>query len=139
MSGHFFFKDRWLGFDDGIYAALRCLEIIGQNKNAFNNLKYEFITPEIRITCDEKKKFGIIEDIKRQLKEEKAEIIEVDGVRVTSDSGWWILRASNTQNALSLRIEANSDADMQKLKKKISNYLADEIENIDEILKNEGV
>ncbi|MDR2780988.1 MAG: phosphomannomutase/phosphoglucomutase [Holosporaceae bacterium] len=138
MSGHFFFKDRWLGFDDGIYAALRCLEIVGKNKGAFNNLEHGFITPEIRITCDESRKFKIIEDVKRKLKREGANLIEIDGARVTSDQGWWILRASNTQNALSLRIEANSADDMIKLKEKIHHYLVNEIKNIGEILKNEN-
>jgi phosphomannomutase len=138
MSGHFFFKDRWLGFDDGIYAALRCLEIVGKNKDAFNNLQYGFVTPEIRVICDENRKFGIIDDVKQQLKNENADITETDGVRVTSEEGWWLLRGSNTQNALSLRIEASSEENMQKLKKKIGNYLADDIKNIEEILKNEN-
>ncbi|MDR1235894.1 MAG: phosphomannomutase/phosphoglucomutase [Holosporaceae bacterium] len=138
MSGHFFFKDRWLGFDDGIYAALRCLEIVGKNKDAFNNLQYGFVTPEIRITCDEKRKFGIIDDVKQQLKRENADVTETDGVRVTSEEGWWLLRGSNTQNALSLRIEASSEENMQKLKRKIGDYLASDIKNIEEILKNEN-
>jgi phosphomannomutase len=127
MSGHFFFKDRWFGFDDGIYAALRCLELIGENRDAFNQLKSGFVTPEIRIVCDEDKKFKIIDDLKQQLKKEKASFTEIDGVRITSDQGWWLLRASNTQNALSLRIEANSPEDMEKLKEKIRDYLVNSI------------
>ncbi|MDR0632289.1 MAG: phosphomannomutase/phosphoglucomutase [Holosporaceae bacterium] len=137
MSGHFFFKDRWFGFDDGIYAALRCLEIVCENKNAFNNLEYGCVTPEIRIICEESEKFRIIDSLKNQLKREKVDLIEIDGVRVTTDQGWWILRASNTQNALSLRIEANSREDMEKLKGKIQNYLISDIKNIAEVLKDE--
>ena len=138
MSGHFFFKDRWLGFDDGIYAALRCLEIISKDKNAFNNLERGCITPEIRITCEENKKFDIVESVKRRLKQENSDMNEIDGVRVTSANGWWILRASNTQNALSLRIEANSWQDMGELKKKIYHCLVEHVKNIAEILEDES-
>jgi phosphomannomutase len=138
MSGHFFFKDRWLGFDDGIYAALRCLEIISNDKNAFNDLERGCITPEIRITCEESEKFDIIESVRCRLKQENADLIEIDGVRVTSGNGWWILRASNTQNALSLRIEANSWHDMEELKEKICRYLVEHVKNISKILKDEG-
>ncbi|MDR2158427.1 MAG: phosphomannomutase/phosphoglucomutase, partial [Holosporaceae bacterium] len=139
MSGHFFFKDRWFGFDDGIYAALRCLEIMGENKNAFNRLEYGSITPEIRITCEESKKFSIIDSLRNKLKREGANIVEIDGVRVSDAKGWWLLRASNTQNALSLRIESYSPEDMRELKKKIKNYLAADVENIAQILNDENV
>lgn len=123
LSGHFFFKDRWYGFDDAIYAALRCLEILSSDKLAFTDLPYGHVTPEIRITCDEDDKFQIIEDIKEDLKKKNIPIIEIDGVRVSSEMGWWVLRASNTQNALSLRIEARSNEDMYILKNQISDYL----------------
>jgi phosphomannomutase len=139
MSGHFFFKDRWFGFDDGIYAALRCLEIVCENKDAFNNLEYGFVTPEIRIPCEESVKFGIVESVKRKLKQENVDFIEIDGVRVAAEKGWWLLRASNTQSVLSLRIEADSPSDMRELKKRIGKYLACDVENIAEILQNEGV
>ncbi|MDR1983042.1 MAG: phosphomannomutase/phosphoglucomutase [Holosporaceae bacterium] len=140
MSGHFFFKDRWFGFDDGVYAALRCLEIIGNDPDAFNNLAYGFVTPEIYITCKEEKKFAIVNTVRHRLEREKnVDIIEIDGVRVVMDNGWWLLRASNTQNALSLRIEANSLDDMKKIKAKIETYLIKDINNIAEILKNENI
>ncbi|MDR0968085.1 MAG: phosphomannomutase/phosphoglucomutase [Holosporaceae bacterium] len=138
MSGHFFFKDRWFGFDDGIYAALRCLEIVGENKNAFNNLERGLITPEFRIQCEENAKFGIVNSIKEHLQSKKADIVEIDGVRISTKEGWWLLRASNTQNALSLRIEANSVRDMKKLKKEIAGYLVNDVPNIAEILEKEG-
>ena len=134
MSGHFFFKDRWFGFDDGVYAALRCLEILCNDKNAFNDLEYGFVTPEIRITCDESKKFSVIDKIKEKLKREKISIVEIDGVRVSTDIGWWILRASNTQNALSLRIESYSEKGLDTLKKEISNYLKNYIPDIQQFL-----
>ena len=135
MSGHFFFKDRWYGFDDGVYAALRCLEILGKNKNAFNNLPYGFVTPEIRIRCSESEKFYIINDIKKQLLGKKIDFIDIDGVRVSSEKGWWLIRVSNTQNAISLRAEANEEKHMKPLLKEIASYLKPFIENIEEILK----
>jgi phosphomannomutase len=140
MSGHFFFKDRWFGFDDGVYAALRCLEIMGENPDAFNNLEYGFVTPEIYITCEEEKKFTIVNAVRHQLEQEKnVDIVEIDGVRVVTDKGWWLLRASNTHNALSLRIEANSLDDMKELREKVIAYLVNDISNIAEILPNESI
>jgi len=140
MSGHFFFKDRWFGFDDAIYAALRCLEILGNSKNAFNNLEYGLVTPEIRITCEESKKFQIINSVKQKVRQENEHIniTEIDGVRVSCDKGWWLLRVSNTQNAISLRIEAYDHEGMAELKRKIAGYLIDEIENIEQILQDEN-
>jgi phosphomannomutase len=136
MSGHFFFKDHWFGFDDGIYAALRCLEIIKENPDAFNNLEYGFVTPEIYITCKENKKFTIVNAVRHRLKQEKnIDIVEIDGVRVVTDKGWWLLRASNTHNALSLRIEANSSDDMKDLKEQVKKHLVTDINNIAEILQ----
>ncbi len=135
MSGHFFFKDRWFGFDDGIYAALRCLEIIGENKEAFNNLSYGFVTPEIRIQCTEDKKFEIIEKIKEKLHEQGIRFVDIDGVRVSDAKGWWLIRASNTQNAISLRIEADRKEYMKSLLDEVALYLQPFIKNIKEILK----
>lgn len=134
MSGHFFFKDRWYGFDDGIYAALRCLEILSDDRNAFNNLSYGIVTPEIRVPCDDNKKFKIIEAIKKTLQDEGINFEDIDGVRVSSNDGWWLVRASNTQGALSIRIEALSKKNMQKMKQKISSLLCENISNIDEFL-----
>ena len=130
LSGHFFFKDRWYGFDDAIYAALRCLEILSVDKNAFSDLAYGYVTPEIRITCDEEDKFEIIKSLKKDLREKNLSVVDIDGVRVSTDIGWWVLRASNTQNALSLRIEAYSEQSMYKLKHEISDYLCEYIPNI---------
>lgn len=140
MSGHFFFKDRWFGFDDGVYAALRILEILNDDRNAFSELARSFITPEIRIECDDHLKFEIINSIKQRLQKEGIEFIDLDGVRVNREDGWWILRASNTQNALSLRIEAHSKDAMKRLKENIVSYIVDYIPEakdlIDKILKN---
>lgn len=136
MSGHFFFKDRWYGFDDGIYAALRCLEILSSDKYTFNNLPYGFLTPEIRINCEEDEKFFIINKVKEKLQKENANFVDIDGVRVSSEKGWWLLRASNTQNAISLRIEAEQKEFMKPLLKEVGSHLEKYIKDIKNILKN---
>lgn len=135
MSGHFFFKDRWYGFDDGIYAALRCLEILSENKEAFSNLPYGFVTPEIRITCEENKKFLMIEKIKEKLKNRQIEFVNIDGIRVSNEKGWWLIRSSNTQNAISLRAEANKKEYMKQILEEVSSYLKPFFSDIEEILK----
>ncbi|MCR5225090.1 MAG: phosphomannomutase/phosphoglucomutase [Alphaproteobacteria bacterium] len=137
MSGHFFFKDRWFGFDDGIYAALRCLEILSQNKGAFTGLEYGHVTPEIRVSCKESEKFKIIDEVKDKLRAQSIEFLDIDGVRVSSDNGWWLLRASNTQNALSLRIEAYTLGNMRKIKEEVASYLSEYNSNISKILEEE--
>jgi phosphomannomutase len=136
MSGHFFFKDRWFGFDDGLYAALRCIEIMCEQKDILNNLSYGLITPEIRVPCSEDQKFAVTESVKAKLKEKQVPMCETDGVRVTGDGGWWLLRTSNTQNSLSLRIEAYSPQAMQELKEEIAGYLCEYIPDIREKLSN---
>ncbi len=134
MSGHFFFKDRWYGFDDGIYAALRCLEILSENKKAFSDLPYGFVTPEIRITCGENEKFLIIEEIKEKLQNQQIDFINIDGIRVSNEKGWWIIRPSNTQNAISLRAEANEKEYMKQILKEVSLYLKPFFDDIEKIL-----
>ena len=134
MSGHFFFKDRWFGFDDGIYAALRCLEILSSDHEAFSNIPCGFVSPELRIDCNEK--FFVIEELRKTLKNQPLTLSEIDGLRVTTEHGWWLIRASNTQNALSLRLEADSAEHMQQLKQEIVQYLEVYIPSITGILSN---
>ena len=135
MSGHFFFKDRWFGFDDGIYAALRCLEILSENKEAFSNLPYGFITPEIRIDCEEDKKFRIIEKTKEKLRKKEINFADIDGIRVSNEKGWWLIRASNTQNAISLRAEANKEEYMKSLLNEVILYLKPFIKDVGKTLE----
>lgn len=135
MSGHFFFKDRWYGFDDGVYAALRCLEILNHDKDAFENLPYGILTPEIRITCGEDEKFLIIDGIKDVLQKKGIPFFDIDGVKVISSNGWWLLRASNTQNALSLRVEAEEKQFMKPLLTEVGSYLSEYIRDIEATLE----
>lgn len=128
MSGHFFFADRWFGFDDGLYSALRFIEIFSKAKdngiNIFDNLIFGFNTPEIRIDYPDDEKFNVVENLKKILDLNKIKFNDIDGVRVEMDEGWWLLRASNTQAQLTLRIEGNTEQDLEYLKKIVSEFLA---------------
>lgn len=107
-SGHIFFADRYYGYDDGIYAALRLIRLVAESGKKLSvlvdGLPQLFTSPEIRIDCADDKKFGVIETLKTQY----PNAITLDGVRVNSADGWWLIRASNTQAALSARAESTS-------------------------------
>jgi len=120
MSGHIFFADRWYGFDDALYAAVRTLGIIarmdGKLSDVRKALPHVINTPELRFDCDDRRKFAVIEEVAARLAAEGARVSATDGVRVQTDDGWWLLRASNTQAVLVARCEANTDAGLERLK-----------------------
>lgn len=119
MSGHIFFADQYYGFDDGIYAAIRLIKLVLESDEditrIIDSLPATFATPEIRIDCDDTKKFQAILDIKTRLSTTDARVNDVDGVRVLTDDGWWLLRASNTQSAIVARCEASTPEGLQRL------------------------
>lgn len=122
MSGHVFFKHRFFGFDCAIYAAFRMLEIVSrQEKVDFDKLlegiPETFSTPELRIEVDETKKFAIVDKVVRFFKEGGYDVNDIDGVRVTFKDGWGLMRPSNTQNVIVLRVEAETQARMDEIKK----------------------
>ena len=129
MSGHIFFNDDWFGFDDAIYAALRCLQEIKHRdltiERYLQNIPKSFATPEIRIDCSDDKKFTVIEVIRNFVRKnyKESNILEIDGIRTKSEIGWWLIRASNTQAALIARAEGQSQKDVKLLLKEISKYL----------------
>jgi phosphomannomutase len=127
MSGHFFFADRYFGYDDGIYAAVRMVDMIARSKlslqEIYDNLPKTYATPEIRIDCPEERKFVVVDEIKQRLIQNNIEFSDIDGVRVNSSDGWWLLRASNTQSALVARCEADSDENLQKIIAQLKNQL----------------
>jgi phosphomannomutase len=127
MSGHIFFADRYFGFDDGIYSAVRIINIILQEGKHLSEIRKSlpktFSTPEIRIECSEETKFEIVETIKKQLKEKNIEFGDIDGIRMQNKNGWWLLRASNTGAVLVARCEALSQENLDKLKQDLSEYL----------------
>ena len=128
MSGHVFFKHRYYGFDDAIYAALRLIEaqaVLGQSVTDLRSGMAEMInTPEMRFQVDESRKFAVIDEILARLAAEGADVDATDGARVNTPDGWWLLRASNTQDVLVARAEASSAAGLARLMEQIDAQLA---------------
>jgi len=120
MSGHIFFADRWYGFDDALYAAVRTLGIVARMDGPLSAVRKALPpvinTPEVRFDCDDARKFLVIEEVAARLRAENAKVSETDGVRVLTDDGWWLLRASNTQAVLVARAEATTQAGLERLK-----------------------
>jgi phosphomannomutase len=128
MSGHIFFGDRWYGFDDALYVAVRTLGIVARMDRRLSDVSRELPvvvnTPELRFDCDEHRKFRVVEEVAARLRAEGAEVSEIDGVRVLTKDGWWLLRASNTQAVLVARAEASSAAGLERLKAELVRQLA---------------
>ena len=124
LSGHIFFADQWYGFDDGLYCAIRLLNVFNQNEGTLASFVADLptlcSTPEVRIEVPEEDKFAIVDRLATKAKAEAqnikgAKVIDIDGVRVEDEQGWWLLRASNTQNALTIRMEATTDKNLTKI------------------------
>lgn len=119
MTGHLMFADRWYGFDDALYAALRLIaatQRLGRSVTAMRDAMPEPCnTPELRIPIDEARKFMVIDEIAARLAAAQADVVAIDGVRVRSADGWWLLRASNTQDALTLRAESPTHEGLARL------------------------
>jgi len=120
MSGHIFFKERWFGFDDGIYSAARLLEILSKQQQTaeelFETFPNDISTPEINIDVTDESKFSIIEALHDAQWGEAAELTSIDGVRVDYPQGWGLVRAANTTPVLGLRFEADTEAELQRIK-----------------------
>lgn len=119
MSGHIFFKDRWFGFDDGIYSACRLLEILSCYSNMQQLLdtlpENPLSTPEIKIEIEEHKKFGFMDKIAQMPLPEGAELVAIDGIRLEFIDGWGLVRASNTSPCLVSRFEASDEAALKRI------------------------
>jgi phosphomannomutase len=128
MSGHIFFKHRWYGFDDALYAAVRLIEAVSQSGRSLTELKdampKSVATPEMRFPVDEAKKFAIVDEVRDRLESDGAKVDATDGVRVSTADGWWLLRASNTQDVLVARAEAKDEAGVERLVAQIDEELA---------------
>jgi phosphomannomutase/phosphoglucomutase len=126
MSGHMFFKDNYLGFDDAIFASLRLLEILSKSNKKFSELVDEiphyYSTPEIRIDCPEEEKFKVVNELKEYFKK-RYKTIDIDGVRILFKNGWGLIRASNTQPVLVLRFEAKNEKELERIKNEIKDKL----------------
>ncbi|MFL2542311.1 MAG: phosphoglucomutase/phosphomannomutase PgmG, partial [Candidatus Latescibacterota bacterium] len=113
MSGHVFFADGYYGYDDALYAAIRLLDIIAASdltlSTMLSNLPQMVNTPEVRIEVTEEQKFSIVEEVLLHAKADDLSINEVDGLRVSTADGWWLIRASNTEAALVVRCESENE------------------------------
>lgn len=112
MSGHFFFADRYFGYDDGIYAALRVLEILAREGKTvaelLSDIPKSFGTPELRVACDDALKFDVVSRV-LEIYRAREEVVDIDGVRIQyADGAWGLVRASNTGALLVLRFEAST-------------------------------
>jgi phosphomannomutase/phosphoglucomutase len=120
MSGHIFFKERWFGFDDGLYSAARMLEILSKHdrmpSEVFAELPDSFNTPELQIQFEEGEHYRFMEKFKQQADFGGADMVTIDGMRVNFPEGWGLIRPSNTTPCLVLRFEANSSAALDEIK-----------------------
>ena len=127
MSGHLFFKERWYGFDDGIYAAARLLEILSQDERSpqetFNDLPDGFNTPELRLPIPEKEKFAFMERFIKRAHFPNATIFKIDGLRVDFKDGWGLLRCSNTTPCLILRFEGDNEEALVRIQQQFRQQL----------------
>jgi phosphomannomutase len=132
MSGHIFFKHRWYGFDDALYAAVRLIEAVAQSGKSLTEIMDAMpqttATPEMRFPVEEPRKFAVVEEVRQRLASDGANVDATDGVRVSTEDGWWLLRASNTQDVLVARAEASDESGLERL-----------VEQIDDQLANSGV
>ena len=128
MSGHIFFRHEWYGFDDALYAAVRlvsAVRLLGGSLTALKDNMPELVnTPEMRFQVDESRKFAVIDEILDRLEADGAQVNRTDGARVNTPDGWWLLRASNTQDVLVARAEAKDQAGLDRLLAQIDHQLA---------------
>ncbi|MBF0372355.1 MAG: phosphomannomutase/phosphoglucomutase [Alphaproteobacteria bacterium] len=127
MSGHIFFADRYFGFDDALYAAVRFLGVVARLPESlsarYDRLPHMVNTPEMRFDCADQRKFAVIGEVKARLEREGATVSDIDGVRVSTPDGWWLLRASNTQAVLVARCEARSVDGLKRLRAILASQL----------------
>ncbi len=128
MSGHIFFADRYLGFDDATYASCRLLEILSRTDKPLSALLSDvpktFTTPEIRVDCPDDRKFDVVKKVTAYFKQ-RHRVIDIDGARVLFEDGWGLVRASNTQPALVLRFEAATENRLTQIQTMMESVLAD--------------
>ena len=126
MSGHLFLADRYYGFDDAIYAALRILEIVASSEVPLHELLADvpktYSTPEIRVPCDDEKKFEVVARVTEHYRGTH-ELIDIDGARINFGDGWGLVRASNTQPVLVMRFEATNQPRLRAIREEVEGVL----------------
>lgn len=120
MSGHIFFADRYFGYDDALYAAVRLLGSLAQRTDSLADIRESLPqlvnTPELRFPCSEERKFEVVREVGERLQAAGAQVADIDGVRVSTEDGWWLLRSSNTQDVLVARCESETQDGLARLK-----------------------
>lgn len=129
MSGHIFFRHEYYGFDDALYAAVRLIRALGTAGRSLTDMRSAMpemmATPELRFQVDESRKFAVVAEVLARLRSAGVAVDETDGARVATPDGWWLLRASNTQDALVARAEAKDAAGLARLVAQIDSQLAE--------------
>ncbi len=119
LSGHIFFADKYYGYDDALYCGIRLLNALDSAKGGLSSLTKGLPvlhnTPEIRFEVPEEIKFSLVPEMIENAKATGTTYSDIDGIRVSADDGWWLLRPSNTQNALVGRVESTSAAGLKRL------------------------
>jgi phosphomannomutase len=128
MSGHIFFTHRWYGFDDALYAAVRLIEAVSESGKSLaelvDDMPKSVATPELRFPVEESRKFSVVREVLDRLRVAGADVNDVDGARVSTPDGWWLLRASNTQDVLVARAEATHKDALARLVGQLDDQLA---------------
>jgi phosphomannomutase/phosphoglucomutase len=127
MSGHIFYRDRWLGFDDAIYVTGRLLEILSTSDRPLSALLADVplthVTPEIRLDCPDERKFAVVQEAIAHYAKDHA-IVDIDGARIDFGDGWGLIRASNTQPVIVLRAEADSAAGLSRIRTELEGFVS---------------
>ena len=135
MSGHIFFKERWFGFDDGLYSAARMLEILSKHNQptsaVFDELPDSINTPELQILFAEGEHYKFMERFKQEADFGDADILAIDGLRVNFADGWGLIRPSNTTPCLVLRFEADSEARLRAIQDKFKQEILKQDSSLD--------
>ena len=130
-SGHIYFRDKFPGIDDGLYAGLRMIEILSnENKKLselLDNINTYYSTEEIKIAVPDDKKFELVEKIKKYAESKNYDIVTIDGVRVNFDYGWALVRASNTGPNITMRFEANTKTKLEELQQEFTDLINNEL------------
>ena len=127
MSGHFFFKDRWYGFDDALYAGGRLLEILSEEMNSsdaiFQTIPNSINTPELKVFVSDDEKFLLMDELIKQADFNTAEVLTIDGLRVNFLDGWGLVRPSNTTPCLVFRFEAETEKILRNIQDVFRDFL----------------
>ena len=130
-SGHVFFRDKFPGFDDGIYAGLRMVEVVsttGKSVSSWlDNINHYFSTEELKFKTTDQKKFKVVNKVKEYAKKKDYSFVDIDGIRVEFEDGWALVRASNTGPNITVRFEAKTEARLDEIQKEFTAVLKENL------------